>query len=67
MYTLDIKDLLQKMEDMYREQEEEFEFTKIFYNLQKVCDVHGTGQKDLELMRYICPFCNKPLKKDLII
>jgi len=62
---LDNRDLLKAMEAEYEEQEEEFESTKLFYNLQQTCPTHQVGEKNLELQRYTCPTCNQVLDKTL--
>lgn len=51
------------MERVYEPQEIEFDFTRLFYKLEKICPEHGVGEKNLDLQRYACPACNKILKK----
>ena len=59
----DVQQLSKAMEDEWEELEEEFEWTRILYNLQQTCPIHQVGMKNLKLQRYTCPFCNLILEK----
>lgn len=58
-----INDLLKAMENAYKKEEETFEWTKILYALQETCSIHKVGAKNLKLLSYVCPVCDKILDK----
>ena len=61
--NLDIELFLKTMEEKWQPKEEEFKMTDVFCYLEKTCPEHKVGQKDLTLMCFKCPVCQRILDK----
>lgn len=51
------------MAHAWDEPEIKFQLVEDFNELEKVCPMHGTGEKDFEELRYRCNVCKKLLNK----
>ncbi len=61
---IDTKELLRAIEQMYEPVEEEWEWTRLLFDLEMTCPTHYVGERNLTLMRYTCPYCKVALKKE---